>query len=319
MPTIDIALASYNGEKYISDQIQSILSNKISVVGFTLGNIIVSDNMSTDKTPEIVNSLSKQYTNIKYLPNDKRGVINNFNFALENTTADYIMLSDQDDIWLEDKIDLSITKLIELEAETDKDSPLLVFTDLRVTDSVLNTIHPSFFAFQKIKPEGYRFPKNIFLSNVAPGCTMLVNRKLLQIALPVPLEAVMHDWWLILVASSFGKVAHVSAQTMLYRQHENNQVGAKTRRYRDMFLSPREKFHMARSSLENAGKQAKAFLTRYPQTPPKCMAAIDYLTGFKRMSRVNRVRGLYVQDIENRTFFGTVILYILAVVLPRKN
>ena len=318
MPTIDIALAAYNGEKYIADQIQSILSNQINVDGFTLGDIIVSDNMSTDRTREIVLDLARQYPNVKYVPNEKRGVVHNFNYAIQNTTAAYVMLSDQDDIWLENKIALSITKLLELEAQAGNDKPLLVFTDLRVTDSVLNTIHPSFMAYQKIKVDGYRYPKNIFLSNVAPGCTMLINRALINKAIPVPKDAIVHDYWLILVASSFGEVGYVAEQTMLYRQHENNQIGAKTRRYRDLFLSPHLKFKEARSSLENAGTQAKAFLASFPDTPERCLAAIRYLTEFKQMSRFQRVRGLYQQDIENRTFFGTVILYMLALVLPRR-
>lgn len=319
MPTIDIALASYNGEQYIEEQILSILANKIGPAGFSLGNIIVSDNMSTDRTQEIVRRMSLQYPNIELHLNEKRGVINNFNHALINSRADYVMLSDQDDIWLENKISLTLERLLELEQKAGKSSPLLVFTDLRVTNAQLQTISPSFFESQKIKPEGYRFPKNIFLSNVAPGCTMMINRRLLDLAVPVPPEAVMHDWWLILVASSFGAVSHLNEQTILYRQHGNNQVGAKTRRYRDMIFSPRQKYRMARSSLENAGTQAIAFRARYPSLPSKCLDAINYLSNFKKMSRYRRVRGLNKKEIENRTFFGTVILYLLALTLPRSR
>lgn len=316
MPKIDIALASYNGEKYISDQIASILANEIMLKDFSLGDIIISDNMSTDGTAAIVSEIARQHPNVRLLINEERGVISNFNHAIKNSAADYIMLSDQDDIWFSNKIHKTIKKLLEIEGDGDRSSPALVFTDLTVTDSKLNTISASFFQSQKIKPDGYKAAKNIFFSNVAPGCTMAFNRQLVELALPVPEQAVMHDWWLILVASTFGKVAHISDPTIFYRQHENNQVGAKKRRYRDLLFSPRVKYALAKNSLNNAAKQAASFKYRFGSIPKHSVEAIDFLVEFGAMSKLRRLAGLKTKKIENRTFFGTVILYLLALTMP---
>ncbi|MES2103774.1 MAG: glycosyltransferase family 2 protein [Pseudomonadota bacterium] len=316
MPTIDIALASYNGEKYISDQIDSILCSDLGDSGFSLKTIIVSDNYSTDRTAAIVMEISQRHANVQLTFNSKRGIIHNFNHALRHSTADYIMLCDQDDIWLRNKIQLSMQKLLELEAQDGRDYPALVFTDLAITDSRLNTVQPSFFDYMKIKPEGSRLPANIFLSNVAPGCTMIFNRRLLEMAMPVPEQAAMHDWWLLLVAATFGKVGHVGQATIFYRQHENNQVGARRSRFWEMLFCPRKKFRMARNSVETAARQAAAFKKRYGLIPEKSLAAINYLTGFSRMSRLQRVQGLSVRKIAYRTFFGNALLYVLALMLP---
>lgn len=317
MPTIDIALAAYNGEKYIAAQIDSILANRIGVAGYSLGSIIVSDNMSSDRTAAIVSKIALRHPQVRLIHNDKPGVISNFNYALAHTTADYVMLSDQDDIWRTDKIKLSLQKLLELEAQAGKASPLLVFTDLTVTDDELNTIHPSFFCLQQVEPERYRHPKNIFLYNVAPGCTMLFNRALLQLAMPVPATAVMHDWWLLLAASTFGQAGHLEQATIYYRQHGGNQVGAKERSFKDRLFSPRQRYRIAVSNLAIAKTQAKAFKERFPQFPERCRQAVDFLTGFDAMSRMQRIRALNARSIEYRSFFGMATLYVLALTQPR--
>ncbi|GGC97901.1 glycosyltransferase family 2 protein [Undibacterium terreum] len=316
MLMIDIALASYNGEKYISEQIDSILSSELDASRFALKSIIVSDNRSTDRTADIVTEIAQRHDKVKLTINEKRGVINNFNHALTHSTADYIMLSDQDDIWQHNKILLSMQKLLEMEEAHGKDCPLLVFTDLAITDSRLNTVQPSFFDYMKIKPEGYQLPANIFLSNVAPGCTMIFNRKLLEMAMPVPEQAAMHDWWLILVATTFGKVGHVDQATIFYRQHEGNQVGARRSRYWEMLLRPRAKCRMAKNSLEMAARQALAFKKRFGLIPHSSMGAINFLITFSHLRRLERIRGLVAGKIGYRTFFGNGLLYLLALMLP---
>ena len=319
MPTIDIALASYNGEKYIRDQIVSILSNNIDIDDFSLGSIIISDNMSTDHTAKIVSEISEQHPKVKLFENRKRGIINNFSYALAQTNADYVMLSDQDDIWLNNKVQLSIQKLLELESVSGKDVPLLVFTDLAVTDSELSISYPSFFKSQHIDPENYRYAKNIFLSNVAPGCTMIVNRKLLEMAMPFPADAVVHDWWLMLVGSILGEVACIKEPTMLYRQHGGNQIGAPTKRYRRMIFSPFENFKQAGNRLKDAGRQAMAFRQRFPHVSKDHAVSMDFLADFERMSKLKRLQGLIEKRIEHRTMIRTLNLYALALILPSSD
>ena len=319
MRTIDIALASYNGEAFIAEQLQSILAcqRQAGDGAFAPGNINVSDNMSSDGTASVVKALSAQHPNIRFFPNGNRGVINNFNHAIQQCSADYVMLSDQDDVWLPEKMQLSLQKLLELEQRHGKDCPVLVFTDLHVTDSRLQITAPSFFAAQRLIPDSYRYPKHIFLANVAPGCTMIMNRKLLELAMPVPVEASMHDWWLLLVASTFGQVAHIDRPTMLYRQHENNQVGAPSKRYATFLLSPLAQFRLAGQRLAQAEAQANAFLKRFPAIPQRCADTVQFLASFRKLSRTARLRGLMQKKIEHRTRAKKIILYLLALTLPR--
>ncbi|MBC3929281.1 glycosyltransferase family 2 protein [Undibacterium sp. CY21W] len=316
MPTIDIALASYNGEKYISAQIDSIFANDVSAVGASLGKLIVSDNVSTDATAKIVRNICNTHTQVQLHINHQRGVIHNFNHALAHTDAAYVMLADQDDVWHNNKIVLSFQKMQELERQFGTEVPLLVLTDLAVTDHQLNVISPSFFAYQKIDPVGYVRPESMFLYNVAPGCTMMLNRRLLEMATPVPDGAVMHDWWLMLVAGVFGHIGHVGQATMFYRQHDNNQIGASVSSFWEKLFSPRRKLQLARKNLQDAIRQAKLFTAQFPVIPAKFSSTLTYLTEFDHLSRWQRVRGLMRQKIIGPTFWGRVLLYAVAVFSP---
>jgi len=318
MPTIDIAIATYNGERYISEQIASILTCSIDMPGFSLGSIIVSDNKSTDGTAAIVEALAKHDARIKLVVCDSPGVINNFNFALQRTSAEYIMLCDQDDFWLKNKIQLSLEKIIELELEVGKNSPLLVFSDLSVTDSELNVTEPSFFVAQRLKPNSYLYPKHIFLANVAPGCTMMFNRKLLDMALPIPTTAAMHDWWLLLIASTFGRVAHLNVPTILYRQHANNQVGAPSKRYRTVLLSPFRQLQMAGVRLGKSSQQARVFREKFPEFPQRYGEAINFMADFGNMSKIKRVTGLLTKKIEHVTPARKAAMLVLALFMPSR-
>ncbi|MFZ6687931.1 glycosyltransferase family 2 protein [Undibacterium sp. SXout11W] len=314
MPTIDVALAAYNGEKYIEAQLDSILSNQIDTEDFILGSLLISDNASTDKTASIVAEYAKCYPNIELMTNKERGVMSNFAHALAKTKADYIMLSDQDDVWLNNKIQVSLQRLLEIETEFGKQCPILVFTDLFVTDDQLNIQSNSFFQAQKICPTDFESPAHLFLANITPGCSMLFNRSVLEMALPFPEGAVIHDWWLMLVASTFGKVAFIDVPTIMYRQHGNNQIGAPTKRYRAMLKSPIKQFQISRLRLANATRQAQEFRKRFTGYPERCSSAINFMADFGTLSRVGRLRGLVEKKIANRSLLKTIALYVLAIV-----
>lgn len=316
MPTIDIALASYNGEKYISAQIASIFDNDVSGAEVSLGKLIVSDNVSTDKTAEIVSDICCAHPELRLHINHRRGVIHNFNYALAQTDAGYVMLADQDDVWHNNKIALSLQKMQELERQFGTNVPLLVFTDLAVTDHQLTVISSSFFAYQKIDPVAYVRPESLFLYNVAPGCTMMLNRRLLEMALPVPDGAVMHDWWLMLVAGVFGHIGHVGQATMYYRQHDNNQIGASVSSFWEKLFSPRKKLQLAQKNLQDAVRQARLFSAQFPVIPVEFSSTLGFLTEFNHLSRWRRVRGLMQEKIISPTFWGRVLLYAVAVFSP---
>lgn len=220
MNKIQILLSTYNGEKYLKEQLDSIFSQ--SYKNF---EIIARDDGSNDNTINILKSY-----NIKILNTDKNlGAKLSFStlldYAVTNTDADYFMFCDQDDIWKSDKIEKTIAIIKELE-KTNSDLPLLIHTDLKVVDERLNLLNKSFWKYEKRDPSINSINRLIIQSTVT-GCTLMINRKLAEMSLPISENSIMHDWWISMVASSFGKIAYLNESTIFYRQHSSNDTGSK--------------------------------------------------------------------------------------------
>ena len=219
---VTVLLAVYNGEKYLKQQIDSILSQTVTDV-----KIVIRDDGSRDDSPTIIDDYCKKYPQIiSRLEGEPTGSAKqNFAKLLENCDSDYIMFCDQDDVWLPQKIEKTLSAMYA--AEGDGTIPVLVHTDLKVVDQKLNIISPSFFSFQKLIQNDITLPKQL-VQNYVTGCTVMINRALKEKCGFIPSGCIMHDWWLALVAVLFGKLVCVNEPTMLYRQHESNQVGAKS-------------------------------------------------------------------------------------------
>ena len=220
MNKISILLSTYNGEKYLKEQLDSLFSQ--SYKDF---EIIARDDGSSDETINILKSY-----NIKILDTDKNlGAKLSFstllNYAVKNTDADYFMFCDQDDIWKSDRIDNTIGTMKKIE-KTNSDLPLLIHTDLEVVDEKLNVLNKSFWKYEKRDPSLNSINRLIMQSTVT-GCTMMINRKLAEMSLPISENSIMHDWWISMVASSFGKIAYLEESTISYRQHSSNDTGSK--------------------------------------------------------------------------------------------
>lgn len=218
---ITVLLAVYNGEKYLKEQIESILNQSVKDV-----KIVIRDDGSTDNSGEIIESYCREYPDrISCIKGEATGSAQkNFAELLKNCDSDYIMFCDQDDVWLSDKIEKTYNAMVE--AEQNDETPVLVHTDLKVVDDKLCEISPSFFDFQKLIQKDITLPK-LLVQNYVTGCTIMINRALKEKCGDIPDECIMHDWWLALVAVLFGKLVCVNEATMLYRQHAANQVGAK--------------------------------------------------------------------------------------------
>lgn len=218
---VAILLAVYNGEKYLKEQIESILSQT-----FTDFKIIIRDDGSKDNSPQIIEKYCEKYPQkIFALTGNATGsAAKNFAALLQECDEDYIMFCDQDDVWLPEKIEKTLAAM--KNAEENPEIPVLVHTDLQVVDGDLNVISPSFFNFQQLKQNKVTLPR-LLVQNYVTGCTIMINRALKQKCGKIPDECIMHDWWLALTAVLFGKLVCVQEPTMLYRQHANNQVGAK--------------------------------------------------------------------------------------------
>lgn len=220
---IEVLMAVYNGEKFVRQQIESIINQTYASV-----HITVRDNGSTDHSVEIVREIMGNHPNlITLMTSDENvGVIGNFSRLAQQATADYVMFSDADDVWLPEKIAKTFARMKALQSLHGKQRPLLVHTDLKVVQENLETIHPSFIQYVHLNPMLPTSLSRQLIQNQITGCTLMVNRPLLDLANPIPQECVMHDWWLGLVAAAFGMSDFINESTMLYRQHGKNQVGA---------------------------------------------------------------------------------------------
>ena len=257
---IAILMATYNGEKYISAQIESLLKQTFSE--FVLW---VSDDCSTDSTWEILTTYAEQYPDkIKITQRKQNSGSAKYNFLemMIDIKNDYVMLCDQDDVWLPDKIEKTLVKMEEMEERFGSDVPILVHTDLRVVDNNLEMITPSFRWAMHSDFNRIAFHQ-VLIQNTVTGCTVMYNQALAGVLDCEPLYCVMHDWWLQLVAAAFGKIGHLDESTVLYRQHGNNAVGAKNVRkwsYRiNRFIHGNE----VKEAINVTYLQAKSFLQAY--------------------------------------------------------
>jgi len=162
---------------------------------------------------------------------DNLGVIGNFAHLLGEATAPYVALCDQDDIWEPHKLRILLETMHDLEERHGIDTPLLVHCDLRVVDEALRERHSSYWRFAGVYPSRSSLPR-LLLKNTIAGCASLANKALVRLALPVPRAALMHDYWLALVACAAGHVGAVEEPLMLYRQHERNTIGARPYNWR---------------------------------------------------------------------------------------
>lgn len=218
---IQILLAAYNGERYIKQQLDSLFAQ--TVTDFEL---IVRDDCSTDSTFSILAEYAEKHPENMHVyrnENPSGNAKDNFFRLMQDADADYILFSDQDDVWKPDKLEKTLAKM----KTFPQNIPVLVHTDLSVADEHLNIINRSFFKTQHFNVKNYSFGSALAQNNVT-GCTMMINRALLNLVKNTnSSDIIMHDWWLAAAAATFGKIGVVNEPTMLYRQHSQNAVGAK--------------------------------------------------------------------------------------------
>ena len=254
---IDILMATFNGGQFIEDQLDSILCQTYSE-----WKLIIADDCSTDNTVSILEKYQRKYPDkISFYVNEypTGSAKKNFFLLLDKASSDYVMLADQDDIWLKDKIELTYKMMLKAEKENDIDTPLLVHTDLCVVDQKLSVINKSIFAMQQMDYHRDQL-NNLLVSNIVTGCTTMVNRALLNMLGRKPENTIMHDMWLALVAAAFGKIYFINKSTILYRQHGNNSNGAKNVTSADYLVEKITHLKEVHKSLGEHYRQAEEFL-----------------------------------------------------------
>jgi len=244
MALINILMASYKGGEHLPAQLDSILGQTFQDFA-----VYIRDDASPDNTVDIIDFYAQNYPGkIRAIKNNipSGSAKNNFFKLIEYPDYDgeYFMFCDQDDFWLPEKNQITLDEMRRAEAQTGKDKPILIHTDLEVVNQNLQTTARSFMKYQGLKPK-QKSLSNLLVQNNITGCTVMVNRTLLELARlkcaeqtetrhhsgessDLPQDAViMHDGWLGLIAAAMGEIRFVDRQTIKYRQHGSNEVGAK--------------------------------------------------------------------------------------------
>ncbi len=265
-PRIAILLPTWNGERFLRAQVDSLLAQD-----YPDFIIVCRDDGSRDASPAIIADYAARFPQrFHIVPADGRnlGASGSFAWLMEyvlthkaalGLASAWVMPSDQDDVWHADKLRRSMAHMQALQAES-PGLPLLVHGDLEVVDESLATIAPSFARYQGLQPLRNRFAR-LLVSNTVTGCTALCNEALLRRALPIPPAALMHDWWLALVAGAFGRLSFIDAPLLQYRQHGANTIGAKEYQPSALFQNVWQRLwdDRHREQLRALAAQAQAF------------------------------------------------------------
>lgn len=219
-PKIEILMATYNGEKYISEQIDSIINQT-----YKNWRLLIRDDGSKDKTLEILKKYKKKDERINILRDTKGnlGFVKNFEELLKNSSEEFIMFSDQDDYWLENKIEIYINELSKF-SEEERKKPLLLHSNSFVCDENLNIKKREFV---NSKVAGQYEENSYFFAYIVQGSTALINKELIDIGLPFLKNVVLHDRYFHLLAEFLGKRIFINKSLIKYRQHGGNEIGAK--------------------------------------------------------------------------------------------
>ncbi|MGB4247129.1 MAG: glycosyltransferase family 2 protein [Pseudohongiellaceae bacterium] len=231
-PRIAILMPTYNSARFLREQVDSLLAQ-------TWQNfvIVTRDDGSSDDSRTVMNDYASAHPeHFHIVPSDGRnlGAAGTFACLLDHALANktllglqkaWLMFCDHDDVWYPHKIAVTMQRMQQLEADN-PGAPALVHSDLQVVDDERRQIAPSFVDYQGIQPHKNGFAR-MLVSNTVTGCTAMINEELARLALPIHDNAIMHDWWLALVASAFGRIAYIEEPLIDYRQHGANTIGAR--------------------------------------------------------------------------------------------
>lgn len=314
MRMIEILLATYNGERFLPEQIESITSQS-----FTDYQILASDDNSSDCTFEILRSYESVLgEKIRVVQSNTHSAKENFYNLLDMADAEYIALCDQDDFWERDRLKKSLKAVQRLERRYGKETPILVHSDLEIVDENLNSQNKKMSELTGIN-EAIKYAKEeskylytistkesfsrYLVENNITGNTVIINKALLDIY-KRPKVSFMHDWWLGIIAFTFGKVGYLNECLVKYRQHGSNELGAKN----PLELSNIRKRNKQRirENYDCMFAQVEEFLLLYKNELGKSRSADTYyahkyLNAFANMKSKNRISK--IRDILKYSFF----------------
>ena len=221
---VEILLATYNGERFIGEQIESILAQT-----FSDWKLIIRDDGSSDRTREICAGYVRNHPDRLELIEDglgNLGVVGNFAQLIHRSKASYVMFCDQDDVWLPEKIESELIEIKRLEAIHGNAFPLAVFTDAIVVDMNARLIAPSLLRYiNRQRKDGAL--NRLCVEGNCYGCTMILNRALIDRIGPIPSEVISHDWWCGMLAAAVGRLVFLDCTPIQHRRHGLNASATK--------------------------------------------------------------------------------------------
>ena len=311
---VSVALCTFNGERYLDDLLDSLCKQRLLPQ-----ELVVSDDCSSDSTLSILQDFQPRAPFIvRILANKQRqGVIHNFETALSACSGEYIALCDQDDVWKPDKLEKLVTLVRQMEMEAGH-GPYFAHTGVDLVDSHLNKMGVSFLEHQGLKPVDKHQYRTLVVQNYIPGCSTLFTRDLLELALPIPEAAVMHDWWLALIASIAGEIRYDPSGTVLYRQHEENLLGSESRfsmKTLRKIAAIKPALAIIEKNFTASAKQAIAATARLSANnvtiPDAVSSYLDSLKSSKSRSLVSVISGKVgrANFLRNATLLAAILLY----------
>ena len=300
---IHILLSTYNGEQFLAEQIQSIQNQTVQD-----WKLLIRDDGSRDRTREIIQEFVAQDSRIHWINENESknlGVIKSFHNLAQFEEADVYFFSDQDDVWLPQKLELSLAEARKYPAEM----PLMVYMDLTVVNQDLEVLSSSMIRSQS----GHANTELVqeLTENTVTGGVAMVNHALIQLWNQTE-DILMHDWYLALLATAFGKLVYIDQPGELYRQHEHNVLGARTWSKRiKKWLRPSLLFRMYWDLIKKSQQQA-AFLLDMPLSAEKRELVTAYVTILDQPMherwRILRQYGLRKNKAFHTLVFTTLII-----------
>ena len=279
-----VLLSSYNGEKYIEEQLESIVAQEDVEV-----DILVRDDGSTDRTCEILDRWQERGQLRWYKERNLGFALSFIDLVLHAPESDYYAFCDQDDIWLPDKLKRAACKLEEI------DNPVKLYCSnvyYYKDGQTFGAIHTAIPYYDKY---------TCLLRNIAPGCSMVFSKELKNLIVSAPpREIIAHDFWIFQLAVLMGEVVYDFEPSMLYRQHENNQIGQKTSR-KDIWMR-RLKNLCSVSHRHDREEQAKELLSCHSSDFTEEVNVVVTMIADYRHSVRNKARLLF----DNRYSMGTL-------------
>ena len=302
---VTILMSTYNGEQFLAEQIESIRQQT-----YTDWQLLIRDDGSKDRTREIIQDFCQKDNRIHFVNPDSvenLGVIKSFFHLLKHQMSDVYFFSDQDDVWLPEKVEMQLEEAIKY----DDNQPLLVYTDLKVVDQELNVVHESMIRTQSDHANTELLQE--ITENTVTGGVSMINQALADLWTgQEEYDLLMHDWYLALLAAAFGHLVYIDRPSELYRQHSNNVLGARTLRKRmQNWIRPHILFAKYWNLIQASQKQAKNLLA-LPLTTQNKEIVENFVTIMEAplAERYKRLRKYGFQ--KNRAFhtfvFTTLIL-----------